>query len=98
MNLVVALLLSAQASAPGPENWAYLACMTRSAGVYLATRPSRADYERHLAAACSEERARLRREVMERQMSQGQARAEAERGADEFFATIRTQLLDLQPR
>ena len=94
----IALLLSIQASAPGPENWAYLTCITNSARVNLATKPFRAEYERHLTSACGEERARLRRQVIKRQMTQGQSRAEAERGADEFFATIRIQMLDLQPR
>ena len=98
MNFGLALLLSIQASAPGPENWTYLTCITNSARVYLSTRPSRAKYERHLTSACGEERVRLRRQVIKRQMTQGQSRAEAERGADEFFATIRIQMLDLQPR
>jgi hypothetical protein len=94
----IALLLSIQASAPGPQNWAYLTCITNSARVYLATRPSRAEYDQHLRSACGEERARLRRQVIERHVRQGQSRTDAERGADEFFATIRIQMLDLQPR
>lgn len=98
MNFGLALLLSIQASAPGPENWAYLKCITKSTRMYLTTKRSQAEYERHLTSACGEERAKLRGQVIKGQMAQGQSRAEAERGADEFFATVRTQMLDLRPR
>ena len=97
MNLAVALMLLAQASAPGPENWAYLMCMTGSAGEYLATKPSKAEYIRHLRSACRNQRAALRREVIRRQLVGGRSKSEADRDAEEFFAILETQMLDLQP-
>jgi hypothetical protein len=97
MKLGLLLLLWVQAAAPGHANWAYITCITKSAGGYLATGPSTAEYDRHLASACGVERARLRRDVIRRQLLEGRSRAEAERGADEFFATIKTKMLDLQP-
>jgi hypothetical protein len=92
-----ALLLSVQVGAPGPENWSYLTCMTSSAGAYLATKPSRAEYTAHLDSACSAQREKLRREFIRRQLVQGQSKEKAERSADEFFLAIKTQMLDLQP-
>ena len=97
MNIALALLISVQAGAPGAENWSYLTCMTNAAGAYLATKPSRAEYARDLGSACGEQRVRLRQEFIRRQLAQGRSKDEADRNADEFFATIRSQMLDLQP-
>ena len=93
----LALLLSAQPGAPGPDNWSYLTCMTNSAGIYLTTKPSRAEFARHLGSWCSEQRANLRREFIRRQIAEGRSKSEAEHSADEFFATINIQMLDLHP-
>jgi hypothetical protein len=71
--------------------------MTRTAGKYIATKPSKAEYDRFLDAACSEQRTELRREFIRRQIAEGRSKDEAERSAVEFFAVIKTQMLDLQP-
>ena len=97
MNLTITLVLMMQAGAPGPENWAYLSCLMNSAGAYLANRPSREKYLRHLRTACGKERAKLRQVVIRRRVAEGMSPREADRSADDFFATIERQLQDLQP-
>ena len=91
------LMLLAQVSAPGPENWAYLNCILSSSNSVLETHPSRADFERRLRAACPREKAALRTVVVNKQVAAGRSAAQAEGDADEFFQAIWLQMLDLQP-
>lgn len=97
MNIAMTLLLFTQVMAPGPANMSYIACMTTSASAILGTQPSRADYRRHLSTVCAHERAALRRVVVRKRIGEGRTQRLAERDADEFFAVIETQMLDLQP-
>ena len=97
MKIAATLLLLLQFSAPGPENWSYLTCMASSASVFLRNNPSRDEYRRHIGTACNNEKARLRRHIVEQQIAKGRSLSQADQDADEFFAIIGAQLLDLQP-
>lgn len=97
VNLAMALVLMMQGGAPGPENGAYLTCLINSAGAYLANQPRREEYVRHLRTACGKERSKLRQVVIQLRVAEGMSDREAGQSADEFFATIERQMLDLQP-
>jgi hypothetical protein len=97
MNLWFAFLLSVQTGAPGPENLTYLRCLMDSAGAFLARKPSKTEYVRHLDSVCLEQRFQLRHKFFRRQLAQGRSKAEAQRSADKFFETVKIQMLDLAP-
>jgi len=93
----VALFLLVQISAPGPENWAYVTCITSSASEVLKDSPTPEEYAQRLERLCPAERAVLRQSIVRRHIEAGRSRAEANADADEFFAEIRRQMLSLQP-
>jgi hypothetical protein len=91
------LLLTMQVAAPGPANWAFVTCMTSSASEMLRDKPSREIFRHRLADACPEQRARQRQFIVDQQVGRGRSRTQAEGDADEYFAIIEEQLLDVQP-
>jgi hypothetical protein len=94
---IIALLLLAHVSAPGPENWAYVTCMTSSASEVLKESPSPAEYAQRLERLCPAERAVLRQLIIRRQLEAGRSQAEANADANDFFAELRRQMLSLHP-
>ena len=97
MTVAILALLLWQVSAPGPENWAYLTCLTSSAAESLQDRPSRAEFRQRLGTLCKTEEATLRQLIIRKQLSEGRSRRQAEADAEAFFEVSRRQMLDIQP-
>lgn len=92
-----ALVFLLQVSAPGPENWAYVTCMTSAASEVLKENPSPAVFQQRLERLCSQEEEVLRRLIIRRQRADGRSPAQAAADADGFFVEIRRQMLSLLP-
>jgi hypothetical protein len=93
-----ALVFLLQVSAPGPENWAYVTCMTSSASEVLKENPSPTVFQQRLERLCAHEEEVLRRLIVRRQLADGRSHAQAAADADGFFAEIRNQMLSLLPK
>jgi hypothetical protein len=91
------LALLAQVSAPGPENWAYLTCMTSHAAEVAQLGLSEAGFKQRLQNSCENERSTLRNAIVRQQIAAGQTRKQANADANVFFAQIMEQMLSLRP-
>ena len=91
------LALLAQVAASGPENWAYLTCMTSRAAEVAQERLSEAEFEQRLQSFCENERSTLRNVIVRQQIADGRTREQANSDANLFFAEIMEQMLSLRP-
>jgi len=91
------LALVAQVAAPGPENWAYVTCMTSAAAKVAQEDLSEAGFRQRLENLCQSERTTLRFLIVRQQVTAGHAPDKANADADEFFAEIMEQMLSLRP-
>lgn len=91
------LALVAQVVAPGPENWAYLTCMTSRSAEVAQERLSEAGFKQRLQSSCDSERATLRSLIVRQQIAAGRTRRQAAADADVFFAVIMDQMISLRP-
>ena len=89
--------LAAQVAAPGPENWAYLSCMTSRAAEVAQEGLSKAGFKQRLQSSCENERATLRKVIVRQQIAAGRTRQQANLDADAFFAEIMEQMISLRP-
>lgn len=95
--LLAPLALAAQLAAPGPENWAYLTCMTSRAAEVAQEGLSEAGFRQRLQGYCQNERSTLRNVIVRQQIEAGRTRQQANSDADVFFADIMEQMLSLRP-
>lgn len=91
------LALLAQVAAPGPENWAYLTCMTSRVAEVAQDRLSEEGFKQRLQSSCENERSILRNVVVRQQIAAGRTREQANLDANVFFAERMEQMLSLRP-
>lgn len=91
------LVLAAHVAAPGPENWAYLTCITSAATETAEVDLSEARFRQRLEEHCQSERATLRRLIVRQQVAKGRSVDQANADADGFFAEVMEQMLSLRP-
>lgn len=91
------LVFALQLIAPRPENWAYVSCITTEAGKIAQERVSNVVFRSRLNGSCQNERAALRRAIVQQQVASGRTLTQASSEADGFFEEIMKQMLSLQP-
>lgn len=91
------MALAAQVAAPGPENWAFVTCMTSRAAEVAQEGLSETRFRQRLQGLCENERSTLRRLIVRQQIAAGRTRQQANEDADRFFAEIMEQMLSLRP-